>query len=103
MQPYEKVVTEIQRFSPQSARCFTEKMTYDAFRHIPVSFIFCELDNVLLPWWQEKRIEFLKSARSDGKVHVVKFNTGHCPNITNPEATAQKVLEALHGAAVLSY
>lgn len=102
MQSQEKAVTHLKRFSPQSARCFTDKMTYDAFRHIPVSYILCELDNTLLPWWQERRIEFLKSARSDGEVHVVRFKTGHCPNITEPEATAQKVLEALDGASVLS-
>lgn len=95
-------MTLLQGFHPQSARCFTDKVTYDAFRHIPVSYILCEQDNVLLPWWQERRIEFLKTARADGEVHVVRFNTGHCPNISEPEATAQKVLEAVHRASVLS-
>jgi pimeloyl-ACP methyl ester carboxylesterase len=95
IQPPEKALALMKGFSPQSTKVFTEKVTYDAYRHIPVSYIFCERDNVLLPWWQEGRIEFLKNARADGQVKVVKFDTGHCPNISEPEAAAKKVLEAL--------
>lgn len=95
VQPPEKAAELMKGFNDQSAKVFTDPVTYDAYRHIPVSYILCERDAVLLPDWQMGRIEFLKKARADGKVDVVRFDTGHCPNISKPEATARKVIEAL--------
>ena len=82
-------------FSAQSAQVFSDTVTYDAYRHIPVSYILCERDAVLLPEWQKGRIDFLKKARADGEVKIVRFDTGHCPNVSEPEAAARKVVEAL--------
>ena len=94
--PPDKALEAVKKMSPQSAGSFTDKSTHDAYRHIPVSWILCEQDAVLTPEWQLGRIEFLKSAREDGKVEVVRYDAGHCPNVSDPEGTARVILRAIN-------
>ena len=93
--PPDKGVETIRKFSPQSTRSFTDKVVHDAFRHIQASWILCEQDAVLPPDWQKGKIEFLKSVRPDKRVDVLSLDAGHCPNASDPEGAARKVLEAI--------
>lgn len=93
--PQDKALAAIRSMSASSVISFNEKVTHEAFRDTPVSYIFCEKDAVLTPEWQMDRIEFLKNARHDGKVNVVRFDAGHCPNVSNPMGAARKVIEAM--------
>lgn len=103
----------IRTFSPASARSFTDKTTHDAYTYVPVAYVLCEKYETLLPEWQEGRIEFLRQARrekwshggggaavrgigEEEEVQVVRYHTtGHCPNVSDPEGCARKVIEAI--------
>lgn len=96
MPPNEALVA-IRAMNPSSVISFQEKATHEAYRYTSVSYVSCEQDAVLTPEWQMARIISMKNARHDGKVHIVRFDAGHCPNVSNPMGTARKVLEAIEG------
>lgn len=93
----DEALAALRSMSPASVSSFAEKATNDAYRYTSVAYILCEQDAVLTPEWQMERINFIKSSRDDGKVNIVRFDAGHCPNVSNPMGTARKVLEAIEG------
>ncbi len=91
--PLEEALLWQSRQSLQSAICYTGKCVYDAYRHIPVTYIVCTADEVLTPEFQKGRVEFLKKEGMD--VDVVKMETGHCPNVSKLEETVEVIVQAI--------
>ena len=92
--PYEKGIKLAAQFSHHSTRSFQNKLTYAGYRYIPSAFIMCDRDVVLPPSFQKSRVELLE--RECGTdVKVVHCNSGHCPNLSMPEAVAALVQEVL--------
>ena len=55
---------------------------YEAWRHVPISYLFCEDDVVQTPAAQEAMI---KAARAeDGTVVVERVKSGHSPFLSMP-------------------
>lgn len=96
--PQAEALKAVRKMSPQSACSFTDKTKYDAYRHVPISYIICEKDFVLTRDWQLERVEFINSVREGGKVDVLRFDAGHCPNVSDPEGCARVVVQAVRRA-----
>ena len=58
-----------------------------------MTFIICTEDQVLTPEFQEGRVEFLKKEAKS--IDVVRMKTGHCPNVSKVEETAEVVVQAI--------
>lgn len=82
----------------QSVPCYAGKTVYDAYRHIPVTYIYCSKDKVLTPDFQQERIEFLQKAAKEFDLR--RLETGHCPNVSKPEETARVICDAIERKAV---
>ena len=92
--PYEKAIKLAAQFSHHSTPSFQNELTYAGYRHIPSVFIMCDQDIVLPPSFQQSRIELLER-ESGSDVKVVHCNSGHCPNLSMPEAVAALVQDIL--------
>ena len=94
--PLEEALHWQSKQSLQSAICYQGKCVYDAYRHIPVTFILCTEDQILTYKFQLERVEMLKKA--GGKVEVLTMRTGHCPNVSDVEQTARTIVQAIEKA-----
>lgn len=93
--PQADALKAVRKMGPQSVCSFTEKTTFDAYRHVPVSYIVCEKDMVLPIDWQMAKVELMNSIKKGEKVDVLRFDAGHCPNVSDPEGCARLVVEAV--------
>jgi len=59
-------------------------LTYAGYEVVPVSWLFCEDDELVPPKIQSTGIELIEK-ESGGKVDVTYIKSGHCPNISMPE------------------
>lgn len=98
--PLEEALAWQGRQSLQSRVCYAGKAVYDAYRHIPVSYIFCAGDKVLPPEFQQGRIDFLKKEARE--LDLFCLETGHCPNVSEPEATATVICDAIERKMVVT-
>ena len=87
--PHSKLYTE------HSTKSFGDKLTYPAYKYLPVSFIFCERDGTLPPDFQKKTIARIEE-QSGRKVQVFTVDAGHCPFATQPEEVAGFVNQAIN-------
>jgi predicted esterase len=71
------------------------KCVYDAYAHIPTTYIVCTEDEILPVDFQQGRIEFLHGQGVEVDVRTMK--TGHCPNVSALEETAEVVVRAIEG------
>ncbi|KIW37879.1 uncharacterized protein PV06_09861 [Exophiala oligosperma] len=92
--PQEEALKWQSRQSLQSTICYAGKAVYPAYRDVPVSYIFYSGDKVLTPEFQQGRIDFLKKEAKE--FDLLRLETGHCPNVSEPEATAKIICEAIN-------
>ncbi|MCJ1247642.1 hypothetical protein MMC30_004857 [Trapelia coarctata] len=86
---------EWQAKMPQhSTTSFAGKLTYPAYKYIPVSFIMCEADKVIPLEFQKSMVEMIEK-ESGKKVDVHVLNSGHCPNISMPGRVAEEIMKAV--------
>ncbi|KAJ5578508.1 uncharacterized protein N7459_007472 [Penicillium hispanicum] len=81
-------------YTDHSTKSFADKLTFAAYKYVPVSFIFCERDGTLPPDFQRKTIARIEEA-SGREVQVLSIDSGHCPAATRPEETAGLVRMAI--------
>ena len=62
---------------------FATPLKYAAWRHIPTTYLLCELDRCILPHVQEGMV-----ASTEGKVKGVRLQSGHMPMLSVPEKLA---------------
>lgn len=90
----EKGVEMAKQFLHQSTPSFHGQLTCSSYRDVPASYILCEKDLVLPPRLQRSWIELLrKIGRHD--VHVLRLDSGHCPNASMPEKVSELVQETI--------
>ena len=80
--PLEESTVFIKTFANFSSYAYQDKLTYEGYKDIPVSYLLCELDQVLPPWLQQEGIDTVEKV-SGNKVHVTKIQGDHCPNWTS--------------------
>ena len=76
------------RLIAQSYRVQTTKLTRAAWRYIPSTFLICENDQAVPPKYQEM---FAAST----KAQVERCNSGHSPQLSQPEMLVQKIDDAV--------
>jgi hypothetical protein len=80
-------------FSQHSLPSYQAPLTYPGYKHLPVTYMFTERDLILSPEIQQKMIGNMEAAGV--KVNVIKYNTGHAPQASNPDAVVDVVKKAL--------
>lgn len=95
--PFEKGVEYAKKMSRHSAPSFAGELTYPAYEHVPVSWVLCEKDLILPLEFQTGVIATIEKD-SGNKVHVVRLDTDHCPNVSRPIELAAAIKDALVGA-----
>ena len=72
---------------------FQERMTSTSHYDVPVTYVKCTEDKVVVPEHQQKMIDdFKKVSRS--KVEVVEVESGHCPMVGCVQRIAEVIVEA---------
>lgn len=80
--PLEEATANVKKFANFSSHAYEDKLTYEGYKSLPVSYLRCELDQVLPPWLQQEGIDNVEKA-SGNKVHVTSIQADHCPNWTS--------------------
>ena len=76
----EDALAWMKRFPKHSGVSYATPLTYEGYSQVPVSWLFCEKDQVIPPKAQEAAIELIEKT-SGNKVDVTRINAGHCPSI----------------------
>ena len=80
----------------QSMAAFQDRMTSTSHYSIPVTYLKCTADLVVLPEHQQKMIDDFKAV-TKSTVDVVEVDCGHCPMITHVDRTVDIILKAAKG------
>ncbi|KAI0901463.1 alpha/beta-hydrolase [Annulohypoxylon nitens] len=81
----------IEKFQIQSSTSFINELTHAGYKDVPVSFLFCEKDQCILPQIQKAEIEMIEQ-ESGNKVDVTSVNAGHCPSVTMEKETVEWII-----------
>ncbi len=88
----EEATAWVKKFPKHSAVSFMDKLTHPGYKDIPVSYLFCELDQCIPADIQQAEIDMMEKV-SGNKVHVTKIQADHCPNFTAMEETVSWVVD----------
>jgi pimeloyl-ACP methyl ester carboxylesterase len=81
------------QFSQHSLPSYQGRLTYPGYKYVPVTYMFTERDLILWPEIQQMMISNMEAAGA--KVNVIKYNTGHVPHASDPDAVVDVVKKAL--------
>ncbi|KIW99729.1 uncharacterized protein Z518_11142 [Rhinocladiella mackenziei CBS 650.93] len=90
--PLEESEAVVKGFAKHSSVSFTDKLTYAGYKHIPVSYLFCEEDICIPTKIQQAEIDMIEK-ESGTKVHVTRISADHCPNLTAKQQTIDWILD----------
>jgi pimeloyl-ACP methyl ester carboxylesterase len=76
-----------------SEAAFGERVTELAYESIPVAYVVCERDLIVVPERQRLFVGVLEEARGEGEVEVYNLDAGHCPNWSCPEKVVDVLVE----------
>ncbi|KAJ6562572.1 Alpha/beta hydrolase fold-1 [Mycena capillaripes] len=82
-----------------AASYYKHKLTYAAYKDIPVSYMFCEEDKGVLPEVQNKIIAGMESVMGGRTVDQHRVKVGHHVNASQPKVMAAVVRKALGDTA----
>lgn len=91
--PYAQAYEAALMIPHHSAESFRSEITAESWRDIPLTYIFCEKDLVIVPETQQRFIDTIEEV-SGRKVDVRKIDAGHCPTNSRPEELSGLVAEA---------
>ena len=83
----------VRKMPGQSMAAFQDRMTSTSHYDIPVTYLKCTADCVVLPEHQQKMIDDFRAV-TKSTVDVVEVDSGHCPMITHVERTVDVILKA---------
>ncbi|KAJ7459983.1 Alpha/Beta hydrolase protein [Mycena galericulata] len=83
------------KFSSHSAISFAQPVTYAPYKDIPVSYIFCENDQLISPAMQNKIIATMESEMGGRKVDRISAKADHGINASQPKLMVELVRKAL--------
>lgn len=96
--PGEEAIKYADQIDVHSAISFAGKLSYAPFKHVPITYLFCSEDKVVLPETQQKMIS--KVEKDAGvKFDVRTLPTDHCPNASAPEILVKELLKIANGEA----
>ena len=72
-------------------------MTSTSHYDVPVTYVKCTEDRVVVPAHQQKMIDDFREV-SKSEVHVVEVRSGHCPMVSYVNRTAEVIMEAARRA-----
>ncbi|KAJ7797023.1 Alpha/Beta hydrolase protein [Mycena olivaceomarginata] len=78
-----------------SAESFEQKLTYAAYKAIPILYLFCEDDKLMLPELQNKLIAGLEGEMGGQKVDRHSVKSGHAIHASQPKAMVAVVRKAI--------
>jgi hypothetical protein len=88
--PLEEGIKWISKMEEHSSGSFDGKLTYPAYKHIPVTYLVCEGDKVITPDLQRQMVEVArKEEKAD--IDVMFCSAGHGVNISMPEAVVEVI------------
>ncbi|KAL1620212.1 hypothetical protein SLS56_009758 [Neofusicoccum ribis] len=96
--PDEEGLKLAQSMPHHSAISFNGKLSYAAYKDLPVSYILCTQDCCVPPDLQRSMIASIER-ESGRKVHVQELESGHCPNASRPAEAAKFIATAVEQAA----
>lgn len=85
--PFEEGLKHCKEMADHSTASFKEKLSYAGYNDVEVHYIVCEEDKVIPPEYQYGMIEMVKVS-SGREVIVHKLQSGHAPNISQPDNLA---------------
>ncbi|KAJ7669552.1 hypothetical protein DFH06DRAFT_1280299 [Mycena polygramma] len=87
------------RMSEHAVAAMGQKITYAAYKDIPVSYLFCEEDKGVLPSVQNKIIAGMESVMGGRTIDRHSVRVGHHINVTQPKVMAAVIRKALGDTA----
>ncbi|KAI1617923.1 Alpha/Beta hydrolase protein [Exophiala viscosa] len=90
--PLEVAAGWVRKMPNHSARSFADPLTYPGYRNVPVSYLFCEIDQCIPPGVQQEGIDIIEK-ESGNKVHVTRIHADHCPNFTAMDETVDWIVD----------
>ncbi|KAK5049370.1 hypothetical protein LTR84_004299 [Exophiala bonariae] len=97
--PREEPTALIRKFANFSTYAYQDKLNYAGYKNIPVSYLFCERDQVLPPSLQQEGIDTVEKV-SGNKVHVTRIQGDHCPNWTSEAEVLNWIVDMSHRSTV---
>lgn len=94
----EEAVGWIKQMPKHSAVSFGDALTYEGFKDVPVSYLFCEEDLCIPPEVQQAGIDMIEK-RSGRKVDVTEVKADHCCNISAPKETVDWLVSVVEKSA----
>lgn len=91
--PVEHGLEWVEKMKEHSSASFDGKLTYPAYKYMPVTYLVCEDDKIIAPGLQRKMVETAKK-QSTMDIDVVSCTAGHGVNISMPEAVVKVVMNA---------
>jgi len=88
--PKEEGLSWARQFPAQSAVTFATPLTYAGYKDVSVTYFLAEGDKLITPEVQLKIIDNIERARG-GEIEVLKYNTGHVPHLSKPEAVTDAI------------
>ena len=89
--PKEEGESWMNKFTTQSSLSFMGELTHAGYKEVPVSYLVCEGDRVILAERQRGFIELMEK-ESGNKVEVTSIQAGHCPPITATQEVVDWIL-----------
>ncbi|KAI0140539.1 Alpha/beta hydrolase fold-1 [Xylariaceae sp. FL1272] len=74
-----------------SATAFRGNLTYEGYKHVPVSYLIAEADHSIPPEAQRSQVAMIERV-SGKRVDVSHVQSGHVPPITHPQAMIDYIL-----------
>ncbi|KAL7627041.1 hypothetical protein AAE478_003817 [Parahypoxylon ruwenzoriense] len=89
----EEAEAQTKGFLSHSAANFSSKLTHPSYKDVPMSYLFCEKNQIIPAKYQRSRIEIIER-ESGKKVDITSVNAGHCPQVTAPQKVIDWILLA---------
>ncbi|KAI1374562.1 alpha/beta-hydrolase [Hypoxylon crocopeplum] len=83
----------VEGFQIHSSVSFFNKLTHAGYKDVPVSYLLCEDDEIILPKSQRDGIDIIEKA-SGNKVDITSIKAGHCPTVTALEKVVDWIIQA---------
>ncbi|KAJ7673800.1 Alpha/beta hydrolase fold-1 [Mycena polygramma] len=93
--PAEEGIAWASKMPNHATASFTDKLTYAAYKDIPVSYLFCEEDRCIPPKLQNEIIARMEAEMAGRKVDRHSLKTSHCPMASQPGKLVAVIREAI--------
>ncbi|KAF4963263.1 hypothetical protein FSARC_8701 [Fusarium sarcochroum] len=82
----------ISNLKPHSYKAFQSRLTYEGWRHVPTTYLYCTLD-AALPIAAQRRM--VQETAKGVNIRTEELNTGHSPFFKSPAAVADMIERAV--------